>query len=272
MRLTFACLFILLIFKLCFSLAWAEKILFAPLPYQPKETLLGNHYPLINYLRNKTGLPIELHYERDYRALIEAFKAGKIPLITFGPLPYYVLKKEFPKAKALVYIRESGGADRYSCVLVTTIDGPKSVKEIKGPIAVTQKLSTCGYFSANILLSKHGKNIHKLGFAYFDTHNEVVEAVLKGRFEAGTLKREVAEKYQGFAIRILEETPKWPAFSIIANTEVLSQEVLNKIKEALIKISPDEAKKLIVGRYGFSEASEKDFEIIRQYEKFLPSF
>ncbi|RMH81328.1 MAG: hypothetical protein D6674_00530 [Acidobacteria bacterium] len=62
--------------------------------------------PLVEYLRKKTNLNITLIYEEDNSKLLEKFKAGKVHMFTAGPLLYYVLKKEFPHAEALVHINE----------------------------------------------------------------------------------------------------------------------------------------------------------------------
>lgn len=78
----------------------------------------------------------------------------------------------------------------------------------------------------------------------------------------------MAEKYKGFAIKILAESPKWPGFSIIVNTKVLSKDKVQKIKDALVHLSPEDATNLLVGMYGFKEANDSDFDIVRSYERY----
>lgn len=263
---------LILTFLLIPCIAWTGTIKFAPIPNMPKETLLGNYYPLVDYLNRKTGLSIELVYIGDYNTLIESIIAGKVHLISSGPLPYLEIKKRALHVKALAYVKEKDGKTKYRCVLVTSIDGPKRVAEIKGKIALPQKFSTCGYFSANIILSKAGKDIKKLGYKHFETHNEVIEAVIRKEFEAGMLKEDVAQQYSGFALRILDQSPEWPAFSIVVNTKVVDKTRADAIKKALLELDPNRERNLIVGKFGFAEAKEEDFEIMKKYEKYKPKF
>ncbi|MCX7613907.1 MAG: PhnD/SsuA/transferrin family substrate-binding protein [Caldimicrobium sp.] len=248
----------------------SETIKFAPLPLLPKEVLIGNYLPLIELIKKKTGLPLEIYYERDYLRMLADFKAGKIHIITAGPLPYVLLKKEYPHAEAILHFKEGDGTAVYDCTLFTSHRGPDNIKGLKGPVALPQKISTCGYFSASIILSSEGKNLDKMGYTYFETHHEVAEAVIRGTHEAGCLKSDIAEKYRGFAIKFLKRSPKWPSFSIIVNTKVLNPEQIKKIKLALINLQEEEAKNLIAGKHGFVEAKERDFEIVKKYERHFP--
>lgn len=250
--------------------AQADTIKFVPLPTMPKETLLGNHGPLVDYLKKKTGLPIELTYESDYEKIVDGLIAGKFDIITAGPLTYSEIKKRFPHVKAIAHFREKDGKHKYRCVLVTSFDGPKKVSEINGKIALTQKLSTCGYLSANIILSRANKDINKLGYKHFETHNEVIESVIRKEFQAGSLRKDIAEQYSGFALRILDQSPEWPSFSVVVNTKTLDRTKINLIKRALLELDPEVEKNLIAGKYGFAEAKEEAFAILEKYEKFKP--
>lgn len=253
----------LLFFKV--EVSTAEPILFAPLPINTKEALFGSHLPLVQYLNRKTALQFELTYISDYQTLFNEFKKGNINIITTGPLPYIELKKTYPPAKAILHFKDKDNSTHYSCVLVTSANGPSRLANIKGPIALTQKSSTCGYFSANIILSKAGKDIKKLNPTHLKTHNEVVESVIRGEFEVGSLKKDIAEQYKGYAIKFLAESSKWPNFAIVVNTRYLSADTIQKIKDALLNISPEDAKTLVVGKYGFVQASEEDFDTIKKY-------
>lgn len=259
---------VLLLVLLIVHSSFGGSIKFAPLSTQPKEELIGSHLPLIRYLEQKTGLDFEVIYIEDYSKLLKEFKNGRVDITITGPIPYLELKSSFPKAKAILFLKEKDGSTSYSCVLVTSMDGPLSIKEIKGPVALPQRLSTCGYFSANILLSSEGKDINILGYKHFSTHNQVIEAVIRGEYQVGSLKKSIAREYEGFGIRILKESPKWPAFSVIVNSKTLNPEVINRIKTSLLSATEKELKELVVGRFGFAECKEKNFEIVRKYEKY----
>ncbi|MCX7738441.1 MAG: PhnD/SsuA/transferrin family substrate-binding protein [Hydrogenothermaceae bacterium] len=258
---------LLLVLLIVYS-SFGGTIKFAPLPTQPKEELIGGHLPLIRYLEQKTSLDFEIVYIEDYSKLLEEFKKGGVDIIIAGPIPYLELKSSFSEAKAILFLREKDGNTSYSCVLITAMDGPLSIKEIKGPVALPQRLSTCGYFSANILLSSEGKDINKLGYKHFSTHNQAIEAVIRGEYQVGSIKKSIAKEYEGFRIRILKESPKWSAFSMIVNSRTLNPEAINRIKTSLLSVTEKELKELVVGKFGFAECKEEDFEIIKKYEKY----
>lgn len=44
--------------------------------------------------------------------------------------------------------------------------------------------------------------------------------------------------------------------------------MINRIKTSLLSATEKELKELVVGRFGFAECKEKNFEIVRKYEKY----
>lgn len=263
---------IVLLFSFNANIAHTETIVFAPTPYKQKEILIGSYLPLIDYLKRKTGFSFKLVYIADYTKLFEEFKAGRIHIITGGPLPYYELKKQYKYAKPIVFFKEKDGSTNYSCALVTHHKGPDKLRDIQGPLALTQKFFTCGYFSANLLFSIEGKDINKLKYVYLNTNNDVIEAVIRREYEAGVLRKDIAEQYKGFAIKIIKESPKWPSISVIANEKTLDGKTIKKIKEALLSLNPSVEREIVEGKFGFAPAEERDFEIIKKYEKYKPDF
>lgn len=252
------------------SSGFPESIKFAPLPIKPKEELIGEHIPLVEYLKDKTGLNVEIVYIDSYEKMIEEFKKGNIQMITIGALPYVKLTQEYREAQAIVHFKEKNGSSFYRCVLVTTSDGPKSVKELKGAIALPQRLSTCGTFSVSIILSTYSKDLNKLGYKNFKDHTQAMEAMLRGEFEAAMVKEDVAQEYTGYGIKVLAESPTWPSFSVVVNTKSLTQEKVNSIKNALLSASWKDLRKFVIGKYGFSEAKKEDYEEIYRYKKYIP--
>ncbi|MCS7279555.1 MAG: PhnD/SsuA/transferrin family substrate-binding protein [Thermodesulfobacteriaceae bacterium] len=266
-------LIVILIYLLIYiNAAFAETIRFAPLPIHEKNILISHYKYLIKHLEDTTNLKIELLYIEDYRKLMEEFKKGNVHLITISPLLYYELKKEFPRVKIIAHFKERDGSIDLSCALITHAKGPNSLKEVKGPVAVGQKLSTCGYFAANIMLSQAGKSINKMKIKYFNTHNEIAEAVIREEFEIGSLRKDIAEQYKGFAIKILKVIKMGPSLSVAINPLVVSEPNIKKIQEALLSFNPLDKKDEFIGKYGLTKGREESFNIIKKYEKFKPKF
>ncbi|MCX8163897.1 MAG: phosphate/phosphite/phosphonate ABC transporter substrate-binding protein [Aquificaceae bacterium] len=259
----------LLVF-LSIDLALSETIRFAPLPGAYREELIRAYSPLLKLLEKKTGFTFEMYHYRSYEELFEKFMKGEIDLITMCTLTYYQLKEKYQHAKAIASFNRDPKGASYSCILFSAVDGPHRLKDMVGPIALPQKMSTCGYFSASIILSEKNISLEKLGYRFLPTHEDVVKAVLAREYGAGMVSRKVFEKYKGFGLRPLGESPRWPSLPLVANTKTLPPEVIRKIEEALFSLTPEEQKKLAEGRYGFSKVSDEDFNIVEKYKRHIP--
>ncbi|MEN2995058.1 MAG: PhnD/SsuA/transferrin family substrate-binding protein [Thermodesulfovibrio sp.] len=249
--------------------AFAETIRIVPLPLQKKSILIYQYMPLIEHLKKETNLSFELFYIENYTQIFEEFKKGKIHIAILSPYIYYILKREFPNIRVLAHFREKDGSINYKCVIVTHAKGPNSIRDIKGSIALPQKLSTCGFFAANIMLRKEGKQIEKMKIRYLKNHNEAVEAVIRQEYDVASVRKEIAEKYKGYAIKILKEIEMGPSLSVVVNPSILSEDNIEKIRKALISFNPKDKLGDFMGKYGLVEGSEKNFKIIKKYEQFI---
>jgi phosphonate transport system substrate-binding protein len=242
------------------SLVMARELVYAPLPIENQATVVGSHAPMIQYLAEKLGVTIRIRYEKDNNRTVQLFKEGKIDLIQLGPLPYVTLKKEYARTLPLVIFNEADGKPFYTCALVTSFDGPPSVGEINSPLALTQFFSTCGHFSATLLLRGHHLDLEKLGYEYMGTHENVALAVIREEYKTGCLKTSVAQRYENLTLKILQETPPFPGFVIAGNAITMEPAQLEKIRSILMQTSPAERADWKTGRNGFSPVSDTDFD------------
>ena len=247
------------------ALAEPAELVYVPLPLEAEETVVVNNIPMVRYLSEKLGVPVRIRYEKDYQYILQLVQEGKVDLVQLGPLPYAALKRRYPQVQPLAVINEHGGDAEYSCVLVSSIDGPQSIAEIRGPLALTQPLSTCGHFSATLLFAHKKPDLEQSGYHYLGNHDNVALAVIRAEFEAGIIKRQVAEKYHGFALRILGETPPLPGFMLIGNTKTLSPEQISQIGHLLIEVDSTTRSSWITGKDGFSSPSGKNFDLLDHY-------
>jgi phosphonate transport system substrate-binding protein len=253
-------LFALLVFFFFPALLPARELVYIPLPIDNQEAVVTAHTPMIRYLSEKLGVTIRIRYEKDNHRIFQLFKEGKVDLVQLGPLPYTTLKKEYARTQALAIMNEADGKPCYTCALVTSFDGPQSVEKINSPLALTQFFSTCGHFSASLLLKKHDLELEKLGYEYLGTHENVALAVVRGEFTTGSMKTAIARRYENLTLKILAETPPFPGFVIAGNTVTLTPEQLRQISDLLIQATPEVRASWKAGRHGFSPVSDNDFE------------
>lgn len=251
------------------SQAAGRSLVFTPLPIEQPETVIAASRPLVTYLSQKMGVPISIRHEKSYADILRLFQEGKIDLLHLGPLPYVTLRQACPKAVPLAAINESNAKAAYTCAMVTTYDGPKTIKQVRGPVALTQPLSTCGHLTAGYLLDKHGIQLESLRHDHVGTHDKVALEVIKGRYQVGTIKTSVAKKYTGMALRVIEETPYFPGFLLVGNSATLRPEQLEQITRLLLTLPVNNQSSPSLGKYGFTATSDADYDLIRTYTRFF---
>ena len=264
---TIVCVFSFFLFSL--SSPAAAELVYVPLPIEAEETVVANNIPMVLYLSERLGVPIRIRYEKDYSRILQLVEEGRVDLLQLGPLPYMALKTSYPQVQPLAVINEPGGEAEYTCALVSSFDGPQSIDEIQGLLALPQPLSTCGHFSISFLFAQKKLDIEQSGYHYLGNHDNVALAVIRGEFEAGVVKMQVAKKYQGLALKILAETPPFPGFMIVGNTKTLSPEQISQIGHLLLEVNGRTRSSWITGKDGFSIPSDQNFDLLYPYAETL---
>jgi phosphonate transport system substrate-binding protein len=98
----------------------------------------------------------------------------------------------------------------------------------------------------------------------------VVNAVLKGQFDAGAVKDIVAYKYQDEGLRLIFFTDPIPTVPIVVRKDAPA-EMVQLVRAALLRLDPQNPihqKKMARWdeefKYGFTEASDSDYDSIRK--------
>lgn len=243
------------------SPASAETLKFAPLPMESPETVAGQWKPLLEYLKKSVGIELVIDYSTSNDEILGKFEAGKLDLAYLGPLPYLRLKDRFPQARPLVIFHEADGRPSYTCALVVAADSDLRPEQLTGrKIALTQPLSTCGFFSISGLLQQAGIRLEEARYRYLGPHDAVALAVAGGEFDAGGLKSAIARKYTSLGLRIIAETAPLPGLALVANGARVSEERMEAIRRALL--AADETVRKNWGdniRHGLSAAVDEDY-------------
>ncbi len=243
------------------SPASAETLKFAPLPMESPETVAGQWKPLLEYLKKSVGIELVIDYSTSNDEILGKFEAGKLDLAYLGPLPYLRLKDRFPPARPLVIFHEADGRPSYTCALVVAADSDLRPEQLTGrKIALTQPLSTCGFFSISGLLQQAGIRLEEARYRYLGPHDAVALAVAGGEFDAGGLKSAIARKYTSLGLRIIAETAPLPGLALVANGARVSEERMEAIRRALL--AADETVRKTWGdniRHGLSAAVDEDY-------------
>jgi phosphonate transport system substrate-binding protein len=194
--------------------------------------------------------------------LVRALVKGEIDLAYLGPLPLVAAVNISPDLVLLAAANEASGLAEYRCFLVSAHDGPTHATEIKGPIAMVNPLSTCGYISVAYLLARHGVDIETLDYRFVGNQDHLALQVILGHYAAGGMRDVMAEKYQDLLLRVLDTTPLLPGFVLVANRNSFSSTEIEKMSLTLLQVKQKDYQSWGVGNYGFSSAEHLDYELI----------
>ena len=228
------------LFLFCAMLSYArepQKLVFAPLPTHTKESVFQNFAPMVHYLEKTLHVSIEFHFSNSYEALLTSIQNGEIDFAYLGPLPYVELKTATPLVEPLVFFKEANGQSTYTCVLVAWGDAYEPLSKLGAyhSFALTDPLSTCGTLSVSSLLHEAGHALEQQPFSFLGRHDEVALSVIKGRFDYGGVKSDVAQTYKHLGLEVVARTKPIPSFALIAHTQKLSAALRSSITKALME-------------------------------------
>jgi phosphonate transport system substrate-binding protein len=237
-----------------------EPLVFTPLPLTNPQSVIAGSRNLVEYMAENLGRDIRIHYESDYATLLKKFQAGSIDLVHLGPLPSVFLRAMHPQAEPLVFFREPDGAATYTCALATALDGPADLASARGPVALTQPLSTCGFLITGYLLQQGGLDLHALPYAFLGSHEAVALSLVRGTSEMGGLKTMIGQRFDQIGVRILARSPFLPGFALVANGKTLSGELLDRLAALLIQAPANVYEQWVgLGRWGMAPARAQDY-------------
>lgn len=220
----------------------ARALIFASLPYKNNTAIVEDFAPMFRYLERDINRSVEFRFEPSYQKLIADFIDDKIDIAYMGPLPTLALMKQDASALPVVTFNDAKGKNGYRCVLVKftpdmlELEHPQTLK-----VALTEPLSTCGYFSTAPLVQTYAKaSLSTMHYRYVHKHDEVALAVLRGEFHLGGMKESIAESYRSLGLEIIAYSPIVPSFALILNTKTLSSEQIEAIRTRLLNAPAQE--------------------------------
>ena len=244
----------------------AETLTFAPLPMESTYAVASQWLPFVEYLEQSLGIKLKVSYSATNDEIVHKFADGELDLAYLGPLPYVKLKRIFPAAEPVVIFKEEDGLAAYTCALVTLAETNLDFMRMKGKrVALTQPLSTCGYFATQGILAKYGSTLEDNLYHFLGQHDKVALAVARGDFDVGGLKTSIAQHYNYMGVFVRAESSHVPGLAIVANTNRVSSQQIAQIRQVLL--AADEKTRQFWGdniRYGVVPAKDSDYDGMRQ--------
>lgn len=135
------------------------KIVFAAVPSEESSGLSQDYQPVLDMLRDETGMTVEFQKATDYASIIEGQRAGKIDIAKYGPFSYVLAGNKGVSAHAVAgQVAERGQRPGYSAYAVTrTGSSITSLEQARGKrVCFVDPTSTSGSLYPKAALSRAG--------------------------------------------------------------------------------------------------------------------
>ncbi len=248
------------------------------LRYSPL-AMYKQYQPLMDYLSANTPYNFELKISRDYLETLRFLKDNTTQIALLGDIAFAEARLRLGVVPILKPLNEEGRPFTSSAIFTAGNSPIKSLQDLKGrTFAFGHLHSTTGSLYPNYLLSRNGINLKDLGaYTYFKRQDDVVKAVVGGKWDAGAITVATAERYRAEGIRIIAFSEPIPTSPIVVRSDA-PKELVRAVSDALLKLdrhNPAHEKIMATWdsgiRYGFTPATLWEYQQVFSIFKSIPS-
>jgi phosphonate transport system substrate-binding protein len=220
--------------------------------------------PLMKYLEKEIDYKIVFKSGYSYQDTIDKFSNGRFDIGFIGPSPYIKSQQQNPDAlELLAQLKNNHESESKAIVFSKKGSSIDSIQKLQDKsFAFGSTDSTLSYYvPMNILLENNmAKKLKKYNF--LGKHDRVVQYVIMGKYDAGAVKKSVADRYKEY-IQYIAQSDDYPEFAIVAQKS-LDRELREKIKKALIELKEIAVVKSIQSSaVGFKEVEDADYSQLK---------
>jgi phosphonate transport system substrate-binding protein len=209
------------------------------LPLEDRKIVREQFQGFADFLAEVSGRRVEMIEVGAYAEILDRFRRGEIDLAYLGPLPYVILRRDFVAAEPLVCFRDVEGNTSYTCSLVAYGDDGPGVGDLHDvEVGLTQPYSTCGYLAVSQMFDQAGASLDGDGnsYTYAGSHSAAALGVVRGDYDLAGVKSEIAARYAHLDLVVVAESRPFPGFALVANTETLDMETLERLRGGLLAL------------------------------------
>ncbi|MCC5910433.1 MAG: phosphate/phosphite/phosphonate ABC transporter substrate-binding protein [Clostridiaceae bacterium] len=175
---------------------WPSNITLALLPTEDMEVLGRRYEPLTNYLEERLGVEITLHFPQDYTATVEAMRGGHVDISTFGPFAFVMAHERAGAEPLATRLQNPSDLPYYEAYFITRKDtGIEKVSDLKGvDFAFADPASASGHlFPKSHIMSQMGLALEEIDNDFFrnivfsGSHEASFLSVLNGDVDAASI-------------------------------------------------------------------------------------
>lgn len=238
---------------------------------------LKRYQPLIDYLKEATGLHIELTITANYKDFSDLQKGGNVDFVIQDAFSTYLINQHTELVPIANIISPEGKMYDPGFIIVKADSGMKKLRDLKGrTFLFGPKANTAKFLAPYIFLKKSGIDVEKdLRYVFGEMCPHNAMSVFLGEYDAGVVcGLYMAQKDKKFNfqtdLRVLAKTRDRAPYWIVSAYKKIDEVVVNKIKMALLELhmkNPRTTEVLSICKWkGFAKYSD-EIDIISELAK-----
>ncbi|MCL7488713.1 MAG: phosphate/phosphite/phosphonate ABC transporter substrate-binding protein [Desulfobulbaceae bacterium] len=251
---------------------------FGVIPRDNPRLAYEKYQPLLDYLGRETGLQIELLLKNTYEETVRSLGDGEIDFALLGPLTYLDAYNRFGTPPIVKSITEEGEPFYFSVMVAPSGNEFRDLSDLRGKkLAFASLWSTSGNLMPRYMLAWGGIHLDKLEtYNNFNYHETVVKKVLSQEYDAGGIRKSIADRYLQYGLQIIATSEPIPTGPVVVSPET-PYAVVRKIQDALLSMKDKENGRLVLQQLdpdlqgGFISASDADYSGIRKMINDVPA-
>lgn len=257
-----------------------DKLVMGFVPLVEQDKLIDSLDPLSKILSEELNAKVEAFTASNYVGVIEALGSGRIDFAIIPPLAYVLAHQENGAELLLSAVNKEGKSSYRSQFIVSADSSMKTIKDVKDHIiGFVDPASSSGYVYPAAFLKKNDIDLdNDIQSVFCGGHDAAIEQLLQGDVDIACTYDDARKKMEKDYPDIMKKTKVLaysddiPYIALVANKDLDDQTKL-AIKHAVMnKLNDGEGKKLIselFNLYGFKEASDSDYDSIRDVAKLM---
>jgi phosphonate transport system substrate-binding protein len=251
-----------------------KPLIYVDIPAEDSAATLEHWQPLMDYLSEQLGIPVEMMTVTDYTAVVEALKYGHADIARFGPSSYILAEGEVDMVPIISVANPDGSLQTYQSYIITRPDsGIATPFDLEDATFVyTDMASTSGYLIPATYFKKNGITLGDIYFA--GGQPQAIEAVKNGQVQAGAV---ASNRYQSALNEGLivegELDIIWKSDPIPRGPTVVRADMPVSLREAITQALLDAPPEIVAqcnlesDRFGLTPADV--YDPIREIQKYI---
>lgn len=249
-----------------------DTVRFGVISRFPAHVLYQGYQPLMDYLSGQTGYHFELIISRNYEETVAQLAHGKVHAAFLGSYIYITSREEHDLKPILKPLNKNGEPFFTSVVIVRDESDIQSVSQLRGNrLALPSENSFSGNWLQHYGFSRYDLERRDLAhIEHFRHHHSVVYEVLRGQYDAGSIKDRVAAEFLDQGLRIIARSCSVPGSPVVVPADH-DPAITAAIADVLLSIDPvDPLHAPLVAQWdpefrnGFKRAGAADYDQLAQ--------